>query len=263
MANVHPAGHKTKANVARSQCQPAGDVVLPKGRPSQGFITAPQLGVESAFHSGNTGPATRPRRQASSRPPRRWAWGAPPTLRRGRGPWGRGSRGGGGGSLAKLPAEEVPEASAATGRDSEAAPRGDWPEREGADAELRGRGCGGRAGRPGCAAKAGRRRPSLPGLTKRKQPRLSACSPSRPGPPKGAGGGCAETLRVVRQGRGTSCLGPRPGPIPECFEAADLEDFPAGSEPSPRLSYSPRSAVRSAAACGSSLLSWDEAPRPP
>lgn len=97
------------------------------------------------------------------------------------------------------------------------------------EGELRGRGCGGRAGSPSCAAGAGRRQPLRPGLTKRKQPSSSGCSPSRRGQPKGAGVGRTGTSGGARQGRGTSCLGPRPGPNPKCFEAADLVGSPVPS----------------------------------
>lgn len=149
--------------------------------------------------------------------------GAPPTLRRGRGPWGRGRRevGVGGDRRPNCPQKGLLGGA------------GEPAGREGAGAELRGRGCCGRAGRPGCAAGAGRRRPPRLGLTKRKQP---SAQPRHWGPPRGVEGGRAGTPGGARRGRGTSCLSP---PAPGRSRSASKPSArrapqpPSGSEASP------------------------------
>lgn len=215
-------------------------MALFKDGPCHGVITAPQLRVEFALHSRDVGAARRPARQASRRLRRRGARGAPPTLRRGRGPWGRGSRGGvcvGGGRQTARGAGA--KASAATFRGSEAAPEGLAGTRERSERSRLWRSL--QSSRL-LAAGTGRQRPPSLGLTKRKHPSSSARSTRRWGPPKGAGVSRAGTPGGARQGRGTSCLGPRPGPIPESSKPLTWRaSYPtASSEPSFHPSYPKR-----------------------
>lgn len=131
--------------------------------------------------------------------------GASPTLRRwGRQPWGRGGRGSGG-----VTGPAVRGAAAAASVTEGGGEAG------GGRGSPRGRVCCGLAGALGCAAGAGRRGPPRHGLTKSDGPARGSTVPTGPG-------GRAGTLDEWRGGRGTSCLGPRPGPLPEGFEAAGL-----------------------------------------
>ncbi|XP_053747196.1 translation initiation factor IF-2-like [Panthera pardus] len=123
---------------------------------------------------------------------------------------------------AKLPAEGPPRLL-----------RRYWPgerlRQEGAGAERRGRGCCGRAGRPGCAAGAGRRRPPRLGLTKRKQPSPSTRSPGAGTRPEGSKAAALGPQRERGEKEALPARVPRPGPIPECFEAVDLEGSSAST----------------------------------
>ncbi|XP_044929812.1 translation initiation factor IF-2-like [Mustela putorius furo] len=196
-------------------CQAARTEALFKEGPRRGVITALKLGAKFGLHSGAAEEQASGTTAVARNP------GAPPTLRRGRGPWGRGSRGGGGGggvgrSPAKLPAEGPPKRR-----------RGYWPggrlRREGAAAKLRGRGCCGRSGRPGCAAEAGRRRPPRLGLTKRKQSSPSARSPGTGTRPEGSRATALGPRGEPSEEEALPAWVPRPGPIPECFEAVGPE----------------------------------------
>ncbi|XP_045303446.1 translation initiation factor IF-2-like [Leopardus geoffroyi] len=123
---------------------------------------------------------------------------------------------------AKLPAEGPPRLR-----------REYWPgerlRQEGAGAERRGRDCCGRAGRPGCAAGAGRRRPPRLGLTKRKQPSPSTRSPGAGTRPEGSKAAALGPQGERGEKEALPARVPRPGPIPECFEAVDLEGSSAST----------------------------------
>ncbi|MEJ1287186.1 hypothetical protein NN561_018201 [Cricetulus griseus] len=127
--------------------------------------------------------------------------GAPPTLRRGRQPWGRGGLGSGG----------------VTGR-AVGGPAAAESVTEGDGRRV------GIAGRPGVAAVAGSRGARLrggggPTAAAAPQPHKERRPGPRPHGPEGPWWPRRDPGRVAR-GRGTSCLGPRPGPLPEGFEAA-------------------------------------------
>ncbi|XP_032701757.1 basic proline-rich protein-like [Lontra canadensis] len=166
---------------------------------------------------------------------------------------------GGWGSPAKLPAEGPPRRR-----------RGDWPggrlRREGAGAELRGRGCCGPAGCPGCAAEAGRRRPPRLGLTKRKQSSPSARSPGTGTRPEGSRATALGPRGEPSEEEALPAWVPPPRADPGVFRSrrpGGLLTPHRAPSPAPLPPHSPGATVRSAAVSGSSLLSWDEAPRPP
>lgn len=208
---------------ARSQCQSARDVALFKDRSRQGVITAPNS--EFALHFGDSGAAKRRGRKASQATAAAQSPGRAPDTAAGTRPVGAGQprRGGVTGQTARRGgARGLRGGARGTGQNR----------RLRREADVRGRGCGGRAGRPGCAAGAGRRQLPRLGLTKRKQLCASACSPRRRGPPKGAGVGRAKTPKGARQGRGISCLGPR-------TDSRVLRGCRPGGPPSPQRAPSP------------------------
>ncbi|XP_069881803.1 basic salivary proline-rich protein 3-like [Dipodomys merriami] len=101
---------------------------------------------------------------------------------------------------------------------------------------------------PRSAAGAGRRRPLRRSLTKSSGPSPPGRGPAPRASPTGRGGGRAGTPGGARRGRGTSCPGPRPGPLPEGLKATRREEFlrPHRLPAQPPSSHSPGAAVRSA-----------------
>lgn len=103
-----------------------------------------------------------------------------------------------------------------------------------------------------------------PGPHKEETPPLVSPQPPSPGPAQRSRG----RPRWDPGGSATRKKHFLPGPPPRTnsrvFEAADPEGFLPHSELRTQLPpVLPQAAVRSAAACASLLLSWDEAPRPP
>lgn len=193
LADIHPLrGSKQKPTTlpSRGKCQSAGDVALLKDGPRRGVITAPQLGVEFRLHFG-AGVAGLRGDRGGAEPGERPQHGGAAV-----------ARGGGAaeaaGSQTKLPAQEAPEASAATCKSLRGgrARAASWGSR--LLRLRRSRGGGG----PTAA--------TAPGPHKEETGQLVGPQPRRRGLPRGAGDDRAGTPGGARRGKGTSCLGPPP-----------------------------------------------------
>lgn len=231
MAGIQPfAGQQTKATTATlpvAGCQPTEDVALLKNGPRRGVI----ISTSSEFRLHFVAPAATSATRARTRPP---------TLRRGR----RLRRAGQPRLWGRRP--NCPRTAGLWPRPRCAGPRG-CAGAGGRGRQAGGRGCCDRASRPGCAAGAGRRRPPRLGLTKRKQASSSVRSPSTRARLR-ARVGRARDPEGARRGRGTSCLGPRPGPIPECFRS--LRSQRGASAPTRPRTHPPPAAL-TPSGCGS------------